>query len=221
MRTMSVGKEMEKDLLWWAFILPRWNGKRKMQSITDTIEDIRLHTDASKFGCGGAWGTEFFQIVWDNEQMGQQYKVPQEIKDLVKSYELEKFAINVKELFGVVTAAVTWGPRWKNKNVCFYCDNLGDVYAVMRGGSKNAQIMHLLRVLTLSAALHGYSFTMSHIAGKLNVVADAISREHVDEFLEKFDSYHQVQPTLPPHFADANWEMAMMRQIESALMEED
>jgi hypothetical protein len=218
---MSVGKEMEKDLLWWAFILPRWNGKRKMQSITDTIEDIRLHTDASKFGCGGAWGTEFFQIVWDNEQMGQQYKVPQEIKDLVKSYELEKFAINVKELFGVVTAAVTWGPRWKNKNVCFYCDNLGDVYAVMRGGSKNAQIMHLLRVLTLSAALHGYSFTMSHIAGKLNVVADAISREHVDEFLEKFDSYHQVQPTLPPHFADANWEMAMMRQIESALMEED
>ena len=78
----------------------------------------------------------------------------------VKRVELEYLAalhINVREMFMVATSGLTFGHRWSGKLEIFHCDNLSDVFAVLKGKSKNKEIMHLIRVLHYAAALHGFA----------------------------------------------------------------
>ncbi len=46
----------------------------------------------------------------------------------------------------VATSGLTFGHRWSGKLVIFHRD-LSDVFAVLKGKSKNKETMHLIRVL--------------------------------------------------------------------------
>ena len=48
--------------------------------------------------------------------------------------------------------------------------------------SKDLHMMHLIRLLVFFASKYNFWFTVTHIPGKLNVAADALSRNNMSVF---------------------------------------
>ena len=72
----------------------------------------------------------------------------------------------------------------ENSTVCFFCDNEAIVTIINKMSSKNNLIMRLLRPMVLLLMKHNVVFYSKHVEGKLNVVADKLSRYQVSkEFL--------------------------------------
>ena len=72
------------------------------------------------------------------------------------------------------------------------------VYAVMKGGSRNPEIMSLLRTLSYLAAMHSFAYKVEHIPGHTNTGPDHLSRGRVSVFQREFPhSNPSPTPTLP------------------------
>ena len=89
---------------------------------------------------------------------------------------LREESITLKELVPVVLVGAVWGRQWSD---CMHCDNEGAVAAITSGYSRVAPIMHLLRCLFFIRARRGVAVKAVHIPGRLNTVADAISRDNL------------------------------------------
>ena len=86
------------------------------------------------------------------------------------------------ELYPIVVSCVLWGDKWNRKRILFHCDNMYTVQIINKGRSKVKVIMKLLRRLTWCAAKHNFTVHAQHLPGKLNSVADALSRFQMDIF---------------------------------------
>jgi len=86
------------------------------------------------------------------------------------------------------------------------------VFSVMRGHSKNKEIMHLLRVLHFVAALNDFEFSIVHVRGVDNGEADAASRQRAEQFAQS-SGLRQVAPQLPPSSTCEDWEAQAVRQL--------
>jgi hypothetical protein len=189
-----ISDEMRKDLAWWIQFMVLWNRSCKMVDGTETIvPEFHSSSDAATFGGSSVFVPEFLQVKWEGEL----------------SY-LSALHINVREMFMVATSALTFGHRWSGSLVVFHCDNQSDVFAVLKGKSKNKEIMHLIRVLHYAAAVHGFAYEIRHIRGVDNTLADMASRMDVEVFLRECRTpLKRIQPILPPHPNDPNWEKTM------------
>ncbi len=65
---------------------------------------------------------EFLQVKWEGEL---QY--------------LAALHINVREMFMVATSGLSFGHRLSGKLVIFHCNNLSDVFAVLKGKARIQQ----------------------------------------------------------------------------------
>ena len=90
-------------------------------------------------------------------------------------------------------AAAMWGPSWAGQNVCYYCNNMAVVYAGNKGTVRDPQLMCLLRTLFFFCASFRMEITVHHIAGALNTLVDALSRNN---FLSSLNP--QVAPLPTP-----------------------
>lgn len=68
---------------------------------------------------------------------------------------LEAASIQVKELIPVVIAGALYGKGWAGKVVLFKVDNRAVVEKVNNTNSRESHLMHLVRLRTFFAALHG------------------------------------------------------------------
>ena len=69
--------------------------------------------------------------------------------------------------------------EWNNQQVVVHCDNEAAVVVLNSGYSRDPHIMHLLRALIFIKAWYQINMTVCHISSKVNMVADAISRDHL------------------------------------------
>lgn len=88
---------------------------------------------------------------------------------------MSKWSIATKELIPVVLASMLWGSGWHGYLVMAHCDNLAVVEVINTGYSKDPLLMQLLRCLFFVLVQYEFSLRVIHIAGKMNVGADAIS----------------------------------------------
>jgi hypothetical protein len=102
-----------------------------------------------------------------------------------------------KELYPIVIACHLWGHRWRHKRVLFYCDNESVVRIVNSGASKDDVIMELVRELFLVAAKYDFRISASHVAGKKNLIADALSRFNLQEFFRLVPEAHPLPKIIP------------------------
>ncbi len=116
-------------------------------------------SDAATFDGSSVFVPGSLQVKWEGEL----------------SY-LSALHINVREMFIVAPSALTVGHRWSGLLVVFQCDNQSDVFAVLKGMSKNKEIMHPLRALHYAAAVHGFAYEIRHIRGVDNTLADTLPR---------------------------------------------
>ena len=76
------------------------------------------------------------------------------------------------------------GKFWAGQVVNCRCDNDAVVAVLTSRSSKDPDLIYLLRCLTFSEARLSFRIVASHIAGKHNVLADALSRNNLPLFLQ-------------------------------------
>lgn len=164
---VRLNNEARADILWWHSFLPTWNGTAAfLDSETTEAHDLELFTDASgTLGCGA-----YFQGSWFHYSCQPHQRLSPNV------------SIQWQELFAIPAAALTWGHKWQRKRIKFNCDNQAIVLAWQGKSSKQQRIMRLLRMLFLTAAQHNFTVTLSHLPGRYNAIADALSRSQFTRF---------------------------------------
>ena len=158
---VRLNQEARSDLQWWGSFLLLWNGISMLRPRRRQEPDHEIWSDASgSWGCGAFWGSSWFHFQWPTE--------------------LQPELIATKEL--IVVAASVWGSKWAGKMIRCNCDNQAVVAVINLGHSKDPSLMHLLRCLFFISAHFDCSLTAVHIAGKLNTLADALSRDNLPLF---------------------------------------
>ena len=105
---IKLNRSARRDIAWWMSYLPTWNGQYMfLDEQWSSNVDLHLYTDASdtRYGC-------LFNNSW--------------ITDTFTDEESCK-SITWKELYAIVVACNTWGPKLHRKRVLFHCDNLSVV----------------------------------------------------------------------------------------------
>ena len=194
-RFIRLHKAFRADLQWWRTLLSHWNGCTMMWAIHRASPDEMVFSDASgKWGCGAVWGNRWLQHRWEARIL--------------------ECSIAVKELVPIVMAAAIWGREWCGRVVRFRCDNEAVVSVINSLYSSDPTIMHLLRCLFLFAALGAFWFDAFHVPGRMNRVADAISRgktQLLESFFLQVGAQDLIAPELPvllypaPDWMSPNW----------------
>ena len=118
---------------------------------------------------------------------------------IVQSYSEKYCRVQWQELFAIVAAASTWGHHWSGLRIHFHCDNLPIVQAWARQSSKHPDLMQLLRTLFLVAAQNNFTIRMSHLPGRLNRIADALSRNNLPMFFTLAPQAAPLPTLIPYH----------------------
>ena len=77
---------------------------------------------------------------------------------------------------------------FSHSEIIFRCDCQPVVQALDKRSSASVDMMHLIRLLTTTAARHQFDFQVTHIAGVSNIAADALSRYDMIRFYEECPS---------------------------------
>lgn len=169
-----ISDSVKRDINWWLTYVNSFNGKVSIYpTVWCTDADKCIATDAGKNGYGAVFGNQWFHGVWTAEEEAQ-------------AKRSDRDSMPFKELHTLVRAAATWGAKWSGMNIVFHLDCQPMVFAVEKGGSRDPEIMQLLRTLSYLAASHNFNYRVTHIAGHKNVGPDHLSRGRVAAFLEAF-----------------------------------
>ena len=155
------------DLNMWLLFLREYNG---VSIIPDQMwvedRDLEFFTDASgSIGFGGFFGGKWFQGHWP--------------ENFANSH-----SITFLEFFPVVVSVVLWAPQLSGKRIVLRSDNEAVVAILNKQTSKCTHVMKLVRFMVLQCLKYNLLFSAKHIPGKLNNIADALSRFQESRFLE-------------------------------------
>ena len=155
----------KSDLQMWQLFLAHFNGTTIFPNqLWHTNDDLQLFTDASGgVGFGGFFNGKWFQGKWPNSTSNTH-------------------SIAWMEFFPVVVAIVLWGDGLKGKRIIIRSDNEAVVAIVNKQTSKCPRIMKLVRFFVLQCLKRNLAFCARHIEGKLNDIADALSRFQMERF---------------------------------------
>lgn len=178
---VRVTAAMRADLAAWKIFLSNFNG-RAFFLLERWISSaaINLHTDASsKFGFGAIYGSHWVYGAWQSRS--------------------DDLHITVLELYPIVLAMELWGHLWANHCIVFHTDNIALVSILSNHTSKDATIMILVRRLVGIGLRYNILFKAAHIPGKLNILADHLSRLQVSQFLALAPGVDPQPTTVPDH----------------------
>ena len=106
--------------------------------------------------------------------------------------------IPIKELVPIIVAAALFGYQWRGYLVEFEVDNMAVVHILNNTYSKDQHLMHLIRILVFLASRFDFWFSATHIEGKANILADALSRNNLHVVFSQAPSFKQFSPPLIP-----------------------
>lgn len=162
---VKLSNPAKNDIIWWLEIARYWNHKSMfMDEEWSNSDNLELHTDASGIRIGA-----IFKSQWLTEGL-----------NMVE----QSRSIAWKELFAVVMACASWGMHLKGKKVLIHCDNESVVFSVNNGTSKCKEMMYLIRQLYHLCVSFNFQCRLCHIPGLKNVLADALSRNKINQFKE-------------------------------------
>ena len=173
------------DIAWWRLFVDDWNGVGILPRPHSSLPSQTVVSDASgSWGCGAftCTDTQFFQLQW-----------PQ---------EWSTTCIAAKELLPIVASAAMWGASWRGKRVWFRCDNMAAVDALSSRTARDPVMAHLLRCLFFIQAHFEFELSASHIPGRDNRAADALSRNRLHVFLSLHPQASPSPAVLPSSLKD-------------------
>lgn len=184
---IRLGKPARSDIEWWHRYCSAWNGTSMMFTVNKSKpeHDLSIVSDASgSWGCGAIHGQSWFQLRWAGlGTAGNQN-------------------ITVKELLPIVLAAAVWGSQWAGKTIRAQCDNMAVVTMVNNHTGREAEAMHLLRCLAFLEAKYSCHIFATHIRGRENVLADALSRDNRLLFHSRYPQARNEPTPIPASLLD-------------------
>jgi hypothetical protein len=176
---VTVNTEAHKDIKMWLLFFQFYNGKTFFLSefIENSIS-LHLYTDASKQACAATFGSKWFVINFPPHWQEKN--------------------IAFLEFFPIVVAIQIFGINMSNRCIQFHCDNNAIVQIINKQTSKDSDIMGLMRQFVLAALQYNIKFIATHIPGKLNQLADSLSRLQVSAEILKAN-HMESSPVPVPH----------------------
>jgi len=183
---ISLNGHFHDDVRWWLSAI----------NINDGIHLIRdqepsspcsftLASDASgSIGCGGICGTSWFSLLWSDA------RIPVSVASA--------HDIGIKELFAVLISTWSFGHFWSRQRIVFSCDNLGVVQSFQKGYGSSLTINQLLRSLYYASLHFQIDLSLTHIPGKHNTLADALSRAQFRLFQQLCPQAETTPVSIPP-----------------------
>ena len=169
--------DFHRDMVWWHEFLDTFNGQCEFHDLRPITD---LQTDACTEGVGAFHCGDWFYSNF-----------------YVDHPELAHFHINYKEALCVVFAAMRWAPYWSNKTVHVFCDNTAAVAMLNKATTRSPLMMVFLRKLFWLSATYNFRLKAFHVPGRLNIMADHVSRLHESDHLLGFLA--MLQNFLPYH----------------------
>ena len=90
-----------------------------------------------------------------------------------------ELAIIQYELYNILVAVKLWASHWRDKVISIRCDNESAVVVCNTGRIRDVFLGMCLRNLWLVAATANIDLLITHIRGKENILADALSRNQL------------------------------------------
>ena len=186
---VTITAEARADIRMWHLFFKFHNGKtlflstKKENSLT-----LNMYSDASKMACAATFNSDWFVIEFPSEW--------------------QKKNIAFLEFYPIVVAIQIFGIKMANRYVNFHCDNKAIVQVINKQSCKDGEIMKLTRQMVLTAMQYNINFSASHVPGKFNNLADALSRLQVSPQLLRAHGMReqpvQVPQRLQPNKAHVN-----------------
>ena len=166
---MGSGSMKQYELILY---VERWNGASLLLTHVHRQPESMITSDASgSWGCGAIWNQRWFQCRWSDNWANTN--------------------IACKEFVPIILGLELWGQALATKHVRIQCDNLAVVAILNSRKCKDSLLAHLLRCCHFVCAIYDITDSVEHIEGRLNVAADALSRNNLDLF---FLSAPQADP---------------------------
>ena len=178
-----------------------------------TLNTISVWTDASQsFGAGG------------HTDNGSPYHLPWNLLKIRKTNIFKtsfRDHIIFLELFAVVLLAYMQAPKWKHKQIDFYCDNIAVVSALNKGTLKFTSKMYypkanLIKFIACLAIKHQFYFTAHKIDGDHNIYADPLSRNNLpfnDILRQKIYNYFKCKENIPSKKASKLFDLTCLNKF--------
>lgn len=158
---IRIPQHVRNDCGVWKLFLAEFNGvsilapPRPLDSL-----QVQLFSDASGWGCAAIFGPQWFQLAWPLSWRSKH--------------------INVREFVPIYLALDAWGNLLRHSDLTFRCDNRAVVDVINSGTTRDPDMLIILRALTLLALRLDIHLCSLHFPGKLNTVADSLSRSQAD-----------------------------------------
>ena len=189
------------DILWWSSLCEKWSGISSQQFLLLQDPSHHLFTDASgSWGCGALAAPVWFSLAWQGLPVLQ--------------------SIALKELFPVVLACSVWGCQWHGLYILCHSDNQAVVSQINSLHARDPLAAHFLRCLAFFQALFDFRLRATHISGHLNVGADNLSRNKIQQFISAHPNFSPLPTQVPPWALDlllsphrSDWTSPQWRQL--------
>ena len=80
------------------------------------------------------------------------------------------------EILNILAALRVWQKPWANKKVAIACDNLAVVQVLNSGKTRDLTLAAIARNIQFHIATINVNLKVTHIPGKVNTIADLLSR---------------------------------------------
>ena len=175
---VTISSEAKADIRMWYHFMKYHNGKTLFLSpIAESSISLNMYSDASKAACAATFQSQCFVMIFPSD------------------WSIKNIAF--LEFYPIVVALQIFGKRITNRQVIFHCDNKAIVEVINKQRCKDKEIMKLMRHLVLTAMQYNIRFTVMHVPGKQNHLADALSRLQATSYLLKQYGMQQ-EPTQVP-----------------------
>ena len=174
--------EVKEAIKWW-LEEERYNVGVRLET---QIPQENIYTDASMTGWGGHWNKVEVSGTWTEEE--------------------KVLHINVLEMKAVIRTITAFQNQLRNKTVLLASDNTTVIaYIRKQGGTRSSSMFKVTQELFQILEKNGINMQVRHIAGRLNVLADQLSRRH---------QMKQTEWSLHPQILNRLWKVIEKPQID-------
>ena len=155
--------------MWLSFLRhPSVFARPFMDFLDDKGQEVDFFSDASKnpeLGMGAKCQKLWLFLQWDSAFLR---KVDPSIEYL--------------ELYALTAAVLCWLPRYKNRRITIFCDNMSVVWMINKTTSSCRNCMVLIYIIVLQSLIHNVRLYATYVPSQENVVSDLLSRLKFKKF---------------------------------------